>query len=126
MEDLKIIALVTTPTKWFFSLTYPTKPGGSLRICLDLHDLSIIGEHYKVPTFKESSHQLSGTTVLSKMDMKDGFWSIHLDILSSYLPTSNTKRQIPILKNAFHTSPFMMPYAFLAKCNKNIMNTFSS
>ena len=52
MEDLQTIAPVTRPTKWISLLTYHTKPDGSLRICLDLHDLNkaIIREHYKAPT----------------------------------------------------------------------------
>ena len=71
------------------SITYPTKQDGSLRICLDPCDLNkaIIREHYKAPALEEISHRLSGTTVFSKMDAKNGFWSIHLDTPSSYLTT---------------------------------------
>ena len=69
-----------------------TEPDGSLRICLDLHDLnkSIIREDYKAPTLEEISHWLSGAMVFSKMDTKDWFRSIHLDNPSSYLTTFNT------------------------------------
>ena len=91
MEQLQIIAPVTTPTEWVSSITYPTKQDGSLRICLDPRDLNkaIIREHYKAPTLEEISHRLSGATVFSKMDAKNGFWSIHLDTPSSYLTTFN-------------------------------------
>ena len=52
IEQLQIIAPVTTPTEWVSSITYPTKQDGSLRICLDPHNLNkaIIREHYKAPT----------------------------------------------------------------------------
>ena len=71
MEQLQIIAPVTTPREWVSSITYPTKQDGSLRICLDPHNLkAIIREHYKAPTLEEISHRLSGTTVFSKMDAK--------------------------------------------------------
>ena len=94
MEQLQIIAPVTTPTEWVSSITYPTKEDGSLRISLDSCDLNkaIIREHYKAPTLEEISHRLSGATVFSKMDAKNGFWSIHLDTQSSYLTTFNTHK----------------------------------
>ena len=80
MEQLQIITPVTRPTEWVSSITYPTKPDGSLIICLDPHDLNnaIIKEHYKAPTLEEISHQLSGTTIFSKLDAKNGFWSIYI------------------------------------------------
>ena len=94
MVDLGIITSVTEPTKWVSSLTYPCKPNGSLCICLDPRDFNkaIIRENYKAPTPEEISHKLSGATILSKLDAKDGFWSIHLDTPSSYLATFNTHK----------------------------------
>ena len=52
----------------------------------------IIWEHYKVPTLDEITHKLSGARVFSKLDMKDGFWSIHLDKQLSYLTLFNTHK----------------------------------
>ena len=90
----EVIAPVTKPTAWVSSLTYPRKPDGSLHICLDPKDLNkaIVREHYKAPTLDEITHRLSGATCFSKLDAKDGFWSIHLDEDSSYLTTFNTHR----------------------------------
>ena len=61
---------------------------------LSPHNLNkaIIHEHYKAPTLEEISHKFSGATVFSKLDAKDGFWSIHLDMPSSYLTTFNTHK----------------------------------
>ena len=75
-------------------MTYPHKVDGSLCICLDPRDLNkaIIQEHYKVPTLHEITHKLSGAKVFSKLDAKDGFWSIHLDTPSSFLTTFNTHK----------------------------------
>ena len=94
MEQLKIITPVTRPTEWVSSITYPTKTDGSLRICLNPCDLNkaIIREHYKAPTLEEISHRLSSATIFSKLDAKNGFWSIHLDTPSSYLTTFNTHK----------------------------------
>ena len=92
MVDQGIITPVTEPMEWVSSLTYPQNPDGSLHICLDPRDLSktIIWEHYKAPILDEITHKLSGAKVFSKLDVKDGFWSIHLDTASSYLATFNT------------------------------------
>ena len=94
MEDLKIITPVTIPTEWVSSITYARKPDGTLCICLDPRDLNkaIIRENYKAPTLEEITHKLAGATVFSKLDVKDRFWSIHLDDASSHLTTFNTHK----------------------------------
>ena len=88
------IVPVTQPTEWVSLLKYPHKADGSLHICLDPKDLNkaIVQEHYKAPNLEEISHHLNGATCFSKLDAKDGFWSIHLDEKSSYLATFNTHR----------------------------------
>ena len=65
-----------------------------LYTCLDPIDLNnaIIREHYKAPTPEEISHKLAGATVFSKLDAKDGFWSVHLDNASSHVHTFNTNK----------------------------------
>ena len=87
-----VIAPVLKPTAWVSSLTYPCKPDGSLCICLNPKDLNkvLVQEHYKTPTLAEITHCLSGGTCFSKLDAKDGFWSIHLDEETSYLTRFNT------------------------------------
>ena len=94
MVDQGIITPVTEPTEWVSSLTYPHKPDGSLHICLDPRDLNktIIREYYKASTLDEIRHELSGTKVFSRLDVNDGFWSIHHDTSSSYLTTFNTHK----------------------------------
>ena len=84
--SLKQVFSTSFDAEWVSSITYPTKPDGSVRICLDPHNLNkaIIREHYKAPIFpilEEISHQLAGSTVFSKLDQKNGFWNIHLDTL---------------------------------------------
>ena len=87
-----VIPPVTKPTAWVSLLTYPRKPDGTLYICLDPKDLNKakVRKHYKAPTLDEITHRLSRATCFSKLDAKDGFWSIHLDEDSSYLTTFNT------------------------------------
>ena len=92
MVQKGVIVPVSKSTAWVSSLTYPRKPDGSLCICLNPKDLNkaIVQEHYKAPTLDEITHHLSRATCFSKLDAKDGFWSIHLDEDSSYLTTFNT------------------------------------
>ena len=80
MEEQGISTKVTEATEWVNSITYPVKPNGDLRICLDPKDLNkaIIREHYKAPTLEEITHKLCGATKFSKVDCYKGFlWAKH-------------------------------------------------
>ena len=83
-----------------WSQQFPAKPPsprvcsftpGTLCICLNPKDLNktIVQEHYKASTLDQISRHLSGAIYFSKLDTKDGFWSIILDEKSSYLTTFN-------------------------------------
>ena len=111
MVNKGVTAPVSWPTMWVLSLTYPHKSDGTLCICLNPKDLNkaIVWEHYKAPTLDKISHWLSGTTYFSKLDAKDGFWSIHLDERSSYLMTFNTPH------GRYHF--LHMPFALKMSCD---------
>ena len=68
MQEQGIITKVTEPTEWVNSITYPVKPNGDLRICLDPKDLNktIIREHYKAPTLEEITYKLNKAKKFSK------------------------------------------------------------
>ena len=87
-----IIAKQTEPTPWVSSLTYPKKPNGKLRICLDPKDLNkaIIREHHKALTLEEIAHVLTGATKFSKVDGNKAFFGMHLTERASLLTTFNT------------------------------------
>ena len=90
---MELLPLLLSPLNGFHHLHTQGKSDGTINACLDPHNLNkaIIHEHYKALTLEEISHKLSGTTVFSKLDAKDGFWSIHLDT-PSYLTTFNTHK----------------------------------
>lgn len=92
MEAMGVIIRETEPTDWVSSLTFTEKQDGSLRVCLDPKDLNqaIKRSHHKIPTLEEISHHFSGAICFSKMDAKNGYWSIKLDAPSSKLTTFNT------------------------------------
>ena len=78
-------------TPWVSSLTYPKKPNGKLRICLDPKDLNkaIIRENHKAPTLEEIAHVLMGAMRFSKVDRNKAFFRMHLTEQASLLTTFN-------------------------------------
>ena len=92
MERTEVIKKVQEPTDWVNSMVCTKKSDGTLRVCLDPKDLNkaIKRCHHKTPTLEELTHKLAGATVFSKLDAKNGYWSVELDDSSSLLTTFNT------------------------------------
>ena len=82
------------PTPWVSSVTYPVKPTGELRPCLDARDLNkaIIRENHKPQTVEEIAHQLAGAMVFTKADTLKAFLQVHLTEESSKLLVINTHK----------------------------------
>ena len=82
------------PTPWVSSVTYPVKPTGEVRPCLDARDLNkaIIREHHKPQTVEEITHQLAGAVVFTKADALKAFLQVHLTEESSKLLVINTHK----------------------------------
>ena len=100
MESLGIIERIPQgqPTEWLSNLAYARKSNGKLRVCLDPRDLNanIKRTYHRAPTVEEITYKLSDAKVFSKLDAKDGYWSIQLDEPSSLLtafssPSSNQR-----------------------------------
>ena len=90
------------PTPWVSSVTYPVKPSGEVRPCLDARDLNraIIHENHKPQTVEEIAHQLAGATVFTKADALKAFLQVHLTEESSKLLVINTQGKVPIQEDA--------------------------
>ena len=82
------------PTPWVSSVTFPRKPNGDVRICLDPSNLNkaIIREHHKPMTVEEIANELAGATVYTKTDALKAFLQIHLMHEASLLTTFNSHR----------------------------------
>ena len=76
----EIITEQVEPTPWVSSVTFPRKPNGEVRVCLDPSNLNkaIIREHHKPMTVEEIAHELAGTRVYTKADALKAFLQIHL------------------------------------------------
>ena len=66
----EIIMEQVEPTPWVSSVTFPRKPNGIVRVCLDPSNLNkaIIREHHKPMTVEEIAHELARATVYTKAD----------------------------------------------------------
>ena len=71
----EIITEQVEPTLWVSSVTFPRKPNGEVRVCLDPSNLNkaIIREHHKPMTVEEIAHELAGATVYTKADALKAF-----------------------------------------------------
>ena len=90
----EIITEQVEPTPWVSSVTFPRKPNGEVRVCLDPSNLNkaIIREHHKPMTVEEIAHELAGATVYTKADALKAFPQIHLTHEASLLTTFNSHR----------------------------------
>ena len=91
----EIITEQVEPTPWVSSVTFPRKPNGEVRVCLDPSNLNkaIIREHHKPMTVEEIAHELAGATVYTKVDALKAFLQIHLTHEASLLTTFNSHRE---------------------------------
>ena len=90
----EIITEQVEPTPWVSSVTFPRKPNGEVRVCLDPSNLNkaIIREHHKPMTVEEIAHELAGATVYTKANALKAFLQIHLTHEASLLTTFNSHR----------------------------------
>ena len=88
----EIIMEQIEPTPWVSSVTFPMKPNGEVRVCLDPSNLNkaIIREHHKPMTVEEIAHELARATVYTKADALKAFLQIHLTHEASLLTTFNS------------------------------------
>ena len=81
------------PTPWVNNATYPVKPTGEVRPCLDCIPLNkaIIRENHTPPTVEEIAHELAGARYFTKGDAYKAFLHVHLSKKSRELTVFGTK-----------------------------------
>ena len=104
MESQGIIRKVSEPTEWVSSIVYIRKKNGKLCLRLDPKHLNraIMRCHYKTPTMEELARKLSSAQHFSKLDAKNGYWSIPLDAESQLLTIFHS----PFGRFCFRRMPF--------------------
>ena len=80
------------PTPWINSATYPVKPTGEVRPCLDCVPLNkaIIRENHTPPTVEEIAHELAEARYFTKGDAYKAFLHVHLSKKSRELTIFRT------------------------------------
>ena len=80
------------PTPWVNNATYPVKPTGEVRPCLDCIPLNkaIIRENHTPPTVEEIAHELAGARYFTKGDAYKAFLHVHLSKKSRELTVFGT------------------------------------
>ncbi|KAI8516325.1 hypothetical protein Bbelb_049060 [Branchiostoma belcheri] len=76
--EMDIIEVVPEePTGWVSPLVVVPKPDGDIRVCVDLDmrraNEAKVRERQPIPTVEDVLHDLNGSTVFSKLDLKWGF-----------------------------------------------------
>ena len=99
----EIIMEQVEPTPWVSSVTFPRKPNGEVRVCLDPSNLNkaSIREHHKPMTVEEIAHELAGATVYTKADALKAFLQIHLMHEASLDDVQLSSGTASILMDAF-------------------------
>ena len=103
MVSQDILEQQIKPTPWVSSVTYPVKPSGEVRPCLDARDLNkaIIRENHKPQTVEEIAHQLAGATVFTKADALKAFLQVPPDRRKLQVAhDQHTQGKIQIQENA--------------------------
>ena len=77
-----------------FAVGGGSKSGGDVRVCVDMRraNEAIVRERHPIPTVEELLHDLNGSTVFSKIDLKWGFHQILLSEESRHITTFVTHR----------------------------------
>ena len=90
MEEMGVVRRVSEPTNyWCAGMVVVPKPGGRVRICVDLTRLneSVCRERHPLPAVEQTLAQLAGARVFTKLDANSGFWQIPLAQESAPLTT---------------------------------------
>jgi len=74
-----IIEPVTNgPTRWVSPLVVAPKPDRDVRVCVNLRraNEAIVREHHPMPTVENLLHDINGSTMFSKLDLKLGLHDV--------------------------------------------------
>ena len=95
MQDMGIIEKIGA-SAWISNLVNVKKADKSLCLCLDLTNVNkaMIPEFYPLPTLKELTSKITGSTVFSKLDMKWGYLQEQLVVESWYVTAFVTHKSV--------------------------------
>ena len=67
-------------SSWAALVLFVTKKRGSMRMCIDYHELNkvMIKNKYPLPRIGDFFDQLKGATVFSKIDLRSGYYQLKM------------------------------------------------
>ncbi|KAK7099608.1 hypothetical protein V1264_003723 [Littorina saxatilis] len=92
LERLDIIEQVQGPTPWISPVVVVPKKTGGVRVCIDMREANkaISREKHPMPTMDDLVADLNGSTVFSKLDMRNAYHQLELEENSRYITTFTT------------------------------------
>lgn len=93
LDDDIIERVKDEPTPWIFPIVcVPKKNPEKIRVCVDMREANktIIRERHLMPTTDELIHDLNGASVFSKLDLRQGYHQLELELASRLIKTFNT------------------------------------
>ena len=101
--DMDIIEKAEGPTPWVSPILTVPKRNGEIHICVDMRAANdaVIRERHPIPTVDEVLHNLNGSTVFSRLDLKWGFHQVELSESSRSITTFVTHAGLYRYKRLF-------------------------
>ena len=92
--ELYVITKAEGPTPWISPVVLVPKPNGDLRLCVNMRQANsaVVREPHPIPTVDEILHDLNGSTVFSKLDIKWVFHQVELSEESRPITTFVTHK----------------------------------
>ena len=93
LKEVIIEKVEGQPTPWISPIVaIPKKNPNEIRVCVDMREpnKAIIRERHLLPTVEEIIHDLNGSTVFSKLDLKSGYHQLELEESSRYITCFST------------------------------------
>ena len=84
-----VIERIEEPADWCAGIVVVPKPGGTVRICVDLTKLNeaVRRELFIMPAVEETVAKLKAAKIFTKLNANNGFWQVKLDPASAKLTT---------------------------------------
>ncbi|XP_044760910.1 uncharacterized protein K02A2.6-like [Coccinella septempunctata] len=89
-----IIEHVTGPSEWISPIVVIFKPGGDIRLCVDMRraNQAILRENYPLPTFESFMTKLKNAKLFSKLDLVSAYHQLELHEESRAITTFITHK----------------------------------
>ena len=106
LENLDTIDKTYGPQEWVSNLVATPRTNGDVRLCLDARSINqtIKRETFPIPTLDSVLDDMDGSTMFSKIDLKDAYMQVVLEEESRKITNFHTEFEIIDLKDSVSVS----------------------